>query len=139
MMFKDKQQIKDAIKEYANRAAEGWIATWHADDDFAIFGVSNGVETYVVSLLQQKYGCRKWDLSGIPCCHAIACIWYNKKDPEEYVSSFYRKSTVLATYSHIIMPTNGLLMLLTQSALQSCEDLSIVLRRIVTRRMMNRG
>ncbi|CAK8568448.1 unnamed protein product [Lathyrus sativus] len=32
----------------------------------------------------------------------------------------------------------GLLMLLTQSALQLCEDLSVVLRRIVTRRMMNR-
>ncbi|CAK8531208.1 unnamed protein product [Lathyrus sativus] len=47
------------------------------------------------------------DLSGIPCCHAIACIWYNKKEPEDYVSSFYRKSIVLATYSHIIMPTNG--------------------------------
>ncbi|CAK8563502.1 unnamed protein product [Lathyrus sativus] len=95
------------VLEKTKRAAEGWIATWHADDDFAIFGVSNGVETYAVSLLQQKYGCRKWDLSGIPCCHAIACIWYNKKEPEEYVSSFYRKSTVLDTYSHIIMPTNG--------------------------------
>ncbi|CAK8562742.1 unnamed protein product [Lathyrus sativus] len=69
----------------------------------------------------------------------FACIWYNKKESEDYVSSFYRKSTILATYSHIIMPTNGLLMLLTQSALQSREDLSVVLRRIVTRRMMNRG
>ncbi|CAK8543192.1 unnamed protein product [Lathyrus sativus] len=69
--------------------------------------VSNGVETYVVNLLQQKYGCRKWDLSGIPCCHAIACIWYNKKEPKDYVSSFYRKSTVLDTYSYIIMSTNG--------------------------------
>ncbi|CAK8568449.1 unnamed protein product [Lathyrus sativus] len=28
---------------------------------------------------------------------------------------------------------HGLLMLLTQSALHSCEDLSVVLRRIVTR------
>ncbi|CAK8533602.1 unnamed protein product [Lathyrus sativus] len=94
------------VLEKTKRASEGWIATWHADDDFAIFGVSNGVGTYVVNLLQQKCGCRKWDLSGIPCCHAIACIWYNKKEPEEYVSSFYRKSTVLATYSHIVMQTN---------------------------------
>ncbi|CAK8571344.1 unnamed protein product [Lathyrus sativus] len=93
--------------EKTNRVVEGWIATWHANDDFAIFGVSNGVETYVVNLLQQKCGCRKWDLSGILCCHAIACIWYNKKEPEDYVSSFYRKSIVLTTYSHIIMPTNG--------------------------------
>ncbi|CAK8533097.1 unnamed protein product [Lathyrus sativus] len=95
------------VLEKTKRAAEGWIATWHTDDDFAIFRVSDGVETYALNLLQQKCGCRKWDLSGIPCCHAIACIWYNKKDPEEYVSSFYKKSIVLATYSHIIMPTNG--------------------------------
>ncbi|CAK8538622.1 unnamed protein product [Lathyrus sativus] len=95
------------VLEKTKRAAEGWIATWHADDDFAIFGVSNGVEIYVVNLLRHKCGCRKWDLSGIPCCHAIVCIWYSKEEPEEYVSSFYKKSTVRPTYSHIIMPTNG--------------------------------
>ncbi|CAK8539441.1 unnamed protein product [Lathyrus sativus] len=94
------------VLEKTNTTAEGWIATWHADDNFVIFGVSNGVETYAVNLLQQKYGCRKWDLSGIPCCHAIVCIWYNKKEPEEHVSSFV-KCIVLATYSRIIMPTNG--------------------------------
>jgi hypothetical protein len=78
------------ILEKAKRVAEEWIATWHADDDFAIFGVSNGVSTYAVNLKQKTCACRKWDLTGIPCCHAIACIWFNKKDPEEYVSSYYR-------------------------------------------------
>ncbi|XP_050890051.1 uncharacterized protein LOC127095397 [Lathyrus oleraceus] len=42
----------------------------------------------------------RWNLSGIPCFHAITCIWFNKKEPEDHF-------TVLATYSHIIMPTNG--------------------------------
>ena len=78
------------ILEKAKRVAEEWIATWHADDDFAIFGVSNGVSTYAVNLKQKTCACRKWDLTGIPCCHVIACIWFNKKDPEEYVSSYYR-------------------------------------------------
>ncbi|XP_058725528.1 uncharacterized protein LOC131596807 [Vicia villosa] len=95
------------ILEKTKREAERWTATWHSDDDFAIFGVSNSVETYIVNLLQKTCACRKWDLTGIPCCHAIACIRFNKKEPEDYVSSFYRKSTVMATYSHIIMPTNG--------------------------------
>ncbi|XP_058733206.1 uncharacterized protein LOC131604807 [Vicia villosa] len=79
------------VLEKTKREAEGWSATWHSDDDFALFGVSNGVETYAVNLLQKKCGCRKWDLTGIPCCHAIACIW---------------RSTVMDTYSHIILPTN---------------------------------
>ncbi|XP_058752673.1 uncharacterized protein LOC131625861 [Vicia villosa] len=95
------------VLEKSKREAGGWSATWHSDDDFAIFGVSNGIDAYVVNLLQKKCSCRKWELTGITCCHAIACIWYNKKAPEDYVSSYYRRSTVLATYSHIILPTNG--------------------------------
>ncbi|XP_058741784.1 uncharacterized protein LOC131614177 [Vicia villosa] len=95
------------VLEKTKREAERWSATWHSGDDFAIFGVSNSVETYIVNLLQKTCACRRWDLTGIPCCHAIACIWFNKKDPKDYVSSFYRRSTVMATYSHIIIPTNG--------------------------------
>ncbi|XP_058733374.1 uncharacterized protein LOC131604981 [Vicia villosa] len=78
------------VLEKTKREAKGWSATWHSDDDFSLFGVSNGVETYAVNLLQNKCGCKKWDLTGIPYCHAIACIWFNQKEPEEYVSSCYR-------------------------------------------------
>lgn len=78
------------VLEKTKRAIEGWIATWHPDDEFVIFGVSNGVETYVVNLMQKKCGCRRWDLSGIPCCHAIACISFNKEEPKDYISSYYR-------------------------------------------------
>ncbi|XP_058746445.1 uncharacterized protein LOC131619357 [Vicia villosa] len=95
------------VLEKTKREAEGWSATWHSDDDFSLFGVPNGVETYAMNLLQKKCGCRKWDLTGIPCCHAIACIWFNQKEPEEYVSSCYRRSIVMATYSHINLPKNG--------------------------------
>ncbi|PNX99504.1 hypothetical protein L195_g022770 [Trifolium pratense] len=95
------------VLEKTKKTAEGWISTWHYDDDYAIFGVTNGVETYTVNLLQKTCACRKWDLTGIPCCHVIACIWDKREAPEDYVSSYYRKSTTLATYSHIILPTNG--------------------------------
>ncbi|XP_058754872.1 uncharacterized protein LOC131628023 [Vicia villosa] len=50
------------VLEKSKREAGGWSATWHSDDDFAIFGVSNGIDA---------------------------------------------RSIVLATYSHIILPTNG--------------------------------
>ncbi|KAK2383489.1 hypothetical protein QL285_070935 [Trifolium repens] len=93
--------------EKTKRVANGWSPTWHHDDDYAIFGVTNGTETYIVNLVQKTCTCRKWDLTGIPCCHAIACIWHNRKEPEVFVSSYYRKSTFMATYSHIILPTNG--------------------------------
>ncbi|XP_058733419.1 uncharacterized protein LOC131605035 [Vicia villosa] len=50
------------VTEKSKHEAGGWSATWHGDDDFAIFGV---VEKHLLT------------------------------------------STVLATYSHIILPTNG--------------------------------
>ncbi|XP_058776681.1 uncharacterized protein LOC131651009 [Vicia villosa] len=95
------------VLEKNKKVTENWTPTWHGDDDLAIFGVTNGSETYVVNLKQETCACRKWDLTGIPCCHAITCILQNNKKPEEYVSGYYRKTTFKETYSHIIFPTNG--------------------------------
>jgi len=76
--------------ERSKIASGGWTATWHSDDDLALFGVTNGIETYIVNLLSRTCACRKWQLTGVPCCHVIPCIWYNQKNPEDYVSYYYR-------------------------------------------------
>lgn len=65
--------------EKNKKVVENVTPTWHGDDDFAIYGLTNRTETYVVNLKQETCACRKWDLFGIPCCHAITCIWQNKK------------------------------------------------------------
>ncbi|RZB69451.1 hypothetical protein D0Y65_038990 [Glycine soja] len=36
-----------------------------------------GMEKFVVNLKQQTCSCRKWELTGIPCTHSIACMWIN--------------------------------------------------------------
>ncbi|XP_073227078.1 uncharacterized protein [Cicer arietinum] len=59
------------ILEKAKRAVGGWFPTWHGDDDFNLFSVTNGVDTYTVNLHTKTCACRKWDLTGIPCCHAL--------------------------------------------------------------------
>jgi hypothetical protein len=91
------------ILEKTKKTAEGWIATWHHDDDYAIFGVTNGVETYAVNRLQKTCACRKWDLTGIPCCHAIACIWDKREAPEDYVSSYYRYTLLIQFEMYLTM------------------------------------
>lgn len=101
-LTKRKTSQKDALSKYngenfpriqlvleKNKVSENWTPTWHGDDDLAIYGVTNGNKTYVVNLKQEIRACRKWDLTRIPCCHAITCIWKNKKQPEEYVSEYY--------------------------------------------------
>jgi hypothetical protein len=91
------------ILEKTKKTAEGWITTWHHDDDYAIFGVTNGVETYAVNRLQKTCACRKWDLTGIPCCHAIACIWDKREAPEDYVSSYYRYTLLIQFEMYLTM------------------------------------
>ena len=44
--------------------------------------------------------------TGIPCGHAIACIWHKHDDPVDYVAECYKKETFLATYKYQIFPMN---------------------------------
>ncbi|VFR02270.1 unnamed protein product [Cuscuta campestris] len=50
---------------------------------------------------------RKWDLTGIPCHHATACIYFLNHKPEDYVDDFYSKSSYMKTYEHSILPCVG--------------------------------
>ncbi|KAI8569475.1 hypothetical protein RHMOL_Rhmol02G0282000 [Rhododendron molle] len=64
-------------------------------------------DQYRVDLKNKTCGCRRWELSGIPCVHAIAA--YNKldKDPMDYVHSCYNVQTYLKTYGNVLGPING--------------------------------
>ena len=61
----------------------------------------------VVDLDQRTCACRKWQLSGIPCFHAVACIFLKKDNPEDYIHDCYKISTFLEVYSYLIEPLNG--------------------------------
>ncbi|GAU50378.1 hypothetical protein TSUD_368580 [Trifolium subterraneum] len=96
------------LLEKAKRAADGWSPHWAGDlEHRGHFYVENGNDQYTVDLHKRTRACRKWDLTGIPCCHSITCMWHNHEAPEDYVAACYRKKTFMATYSHIIMPSTG--------------------------------
>ncbi|CAL5194481.1 unnamed protein product [Lathyrus oleraceus] len=94
----------------------------------AMFGVTNRIKTYCVNLNEETCACRKWDLSEIPCIHLITCISHNKKELEDFVFEYYRKSIFLITYSHIINPTNGPQLWLLDGQLQVNPPL---MRRVI--------
>ncbi|WOL00777.1 hypothetical protein Cni_G09490 [Canna indica] len=48
-----------------------------------------------------------WELSDIPCPHAISSIHWLGEDPTEYVHEYFKKSTYLRAYEHLIQPLNG--------------------------------
>ena len=48
-----------------------------------LWQVTSGQQTHAVNLELHTCGCRKWDLTGIPCNHAISAINKGKRFPED--------------------------------------------------------
>ncbi|KAL0011047.1 hypothetical protein SO802_006155 [Lithocarpus litseifolius] len=48
-----------------------WLACWAGCTKFVM---KNGLESFIMDLEEKSCSCRKWDITGIPCCHAISCI-----------------------------------------------------------------
>lgn len=51
--------------------------------------------------------CRRWMLSGIPCCNAITCCKYKALDPANFIPEFYKKEAYVRCYEPVTNPTNG--------------------------------
>ena len=51
--------------------------------------------------------CRYWDLSGLPCCHAISAIYTVKKELDDFIAPCYRIDVYDQVYSHVLQPVEG--------------------------------
>lgn len=69
--------------------------------------MSAGGHEVVVDLNERTCACRKWQLTGIPCFHAIACIFFQKLDPMDFIHECYTREKYLQVYSHVIEPISG--------------------------------
>ncbi|XP_052723811.1 uncharacterized protein LOC108319449 [Vigna angularis] len=84
-----------------------WIPSWSARRIFEVRHVSIIGNKFTVDLDNEECSCRKWMISGIPCCHAVASMNYSNVDPESFIPICFRKSTYEETYASIIYPVNG--------------------------------
>ncbi|XP_056691615.1 uncharacterized protein [Spinacia oleracea] len=71
------------------------------------FEVENNSERFLVNLEDKKCTCFSWELTGIPCHHAYACILYMRADPEDYVHDFYSKKRYMDAYEPVLLPMPG--------------------------------
>ncbi|KAH1130372.1 hypothetical protein J1N35_001750 [Gossypium stocksii] len=62
---------------------------------------------HVVDLVEKSCSCRNWDLTGIPCMHALAVIHHKDEFPETYLQTCYTKQTQLQIYSNFVSPVRG--------------------------------
>lgn len=51
--------------------------------------------------------CRVFDLTGIPCEHAIAAIHDRRHNPVDYLSEYYKRPLYLASYNQSLEAING--------------------------------
>jgi len=74
----------------------------YAGDD--LFEVEQGRRTYVVDLRKRTCGCRKWEMTGIPCAHAHSAITFHGHKLEDYVDHCYSIEMYKKVYAPIIYP-----------------------------------
>ncbi|CAH9067147.1 unnamed protein product [Cuscuta europaea] len=72
-----------------------------------LFQVHEGVDAYSVCLNERTCTCKAWQLTGLPCRHAIASISFMRVDPCTYVDDVYRKFTHKKYYRLGLPPMNG--------------------------------
>ncbi|XP_074314469.1 uncharacterized protein LOC141649686 [Silene latifolia] len=60
-----------------------------------------------VNLGNRTCSCRHWELSGLPCPHAIVCIRDQREEELDYVDEAYTKATYVKAFEHAIAAMPG--------------------------------
>ncbi|XP_074362497.1 uncharacterized protein LOC141702785 [Apium graveolens] len=94
-------KLLDKYKKWS----KGCYSTYAGYNEFEVTTVNES--KYAVHIGDRTCGCRRWDLSGIPCHHGISCINRLGKNMEDYVDPVYSVERYEKTYSGIIFPMNG--------------------------------
>ncbi|XP_071727827.1 uncharacterized protein [Rutidosis leptorrhynchoides] len=100
------------IKSDANKCS----ILWGGNQKYQVSGQSvNGQpqEQCVVDMETRSCACRKWELTGMPCKHAVAVNWNMVEngmevgDPESWYHDVYKLTTWNNTYQFTVEPLNG--------------------------------
>lgn len=72
-----------------------------------IFYVQHKHFSYIVDIQTRHCGCRRWDLTGIPCCHAISCLRNERIPAESVLAACYTTEAYLNAYGYHIWPCSN--------------------------------
>lgn len=106
-MMKHYDDYCPAIKKILEKNKEDvkfWNSIYNGDGEFE---VGYRKEGYVVNIRKHTCSCRKWQLSGIPCTHAIAAILQTGERPEKYLDECYLRTIFLKAYKYSLRPISG--------------------------------
>ncbi|CAI9271781.1 unnamed protein product [Lactuca saligna] len=99
------------ILDARKKGASQYIARWNGANKYQVTAALQ--DQHVVDVRNQTCTCRKWELMGIPCRHAIATLNEMSKDPEaeldiyKWVHKVYWLETWQKAYSFKVEPIKG--------------------------------
>ncbi|KAK8691716.1 hypothetical protein V6N13_075215 [Hibiscus sabdariffa] len=100
--------IRTKMMQRISKKAEAAQKCWPSHAGALRYEVAFGPsDQHVVDLEAGVCSCRKWDLIGIPCAHAISAMLSIQRRPENYVDSCYHRTTQINLYSNYIFPIRG--------------------------------
>jgi hypothetical protein len=70
------------------------------------WGIEHG---FTVKLAEKTCSCGYWQLSGLPCAHAIACIYFHTSCLDDYIAKCYHVEEFRKTYEHCLQPLEGMI------------------------------
>ncbi|XP_066365348.1 uncharacterized protein [Miscanthus floridulus] len=92
------------IRKKLNKNTE-WASTCYAmPSGEGIFQVQDRDYQFIVDIKEKKCECRRWDLTGIPCAHAISCLRHERVAPESVLPECYSTTSYLLAYGQHIRP-----------------------------------
>jgi len=81
------------------------LVLWNGADGFEVQEKEG--RKYVVNMVKGTCTCGYWQLSGLPCCHTISCIYKASKKLDDYIAPCYTIHAYKKTYAHVLQPIEG--------------------------------
>ncbi|XP_029148772.1 uncharacterized protein [Arachis hypogaea] len=100
------QKINKKFEREFDKGGE-WLAIYAGRDKYKVSNSQGNGDKFIVDLKLHECSCRKFQLTGYPCEHAISCIRKMCLDVKNYVNKCYKKETYIDCYQYVIYPMNG--------------------------------
>ncbi|RYR78369.1 hypothetical protein Ahy_A01g003144 [Arachis hypogaea] len=99
-------RIRIKVEKQA-KLSGNWVSVYAGRDRYGVVSIQRGKEKIVVDLRHHECSCRKFQLSGIHCAHAMTCIRKMCFNVDTYVTDYYKKAAYISCYQHVVFPVNG--------------------------------
>ena len=65
------------------------------------------LKKFMVNLVEKNCSCNFWSLTGMPCRHTYACLFFIGNEPHNYMSHYYLVESYKTCYAVVVNLING--------------------------------